>query len=93
MEARFVLPRAAILFCGFPVCPWADQSDGEGQTGKLAYMDEHTHRAARGVSPGERNKLFDLFFPSDRTLSVSSVKSVVKRRTACTLVPGGHYYE
>ena len=46
-EAHFVLPRAAILFCGFPVCPWADQTDGDGQTGKLAYMDDHTHLAVR----------------------------------------------
>ena len=45
--AYFVLPTAAILFCGFPVCPWADQTDVEVRTGKLAYMAEHTHRAAR----------------------------------------------
>ena len=29
------------------VCQWADQSDGEGQTGKLAYVDDHTHLAVR----------------------------------------------
>ena len=29
------------------VSPWADQTDGEGQTGKLAYMTEHTHQAAK----------------------------------------------
>ena len=29
------------------VCQWADQTDGEGQTGKLAYMTEHTHQAVR----------------------------------------------
>ena len=29
------------------VCLWADQTDGEGQTGKLAYMAEHAHQAAR----------------------------------------------
>ena len=46
-EAHFVLPRAAILFRGFSVCQWADQTDVEGQPGKLAYMAEHTHRAAR----------------------------------------------
>ena len=28
------------------VCLWADQTDGDGQTGKLAYLAEHTHRAA-----------------------------------------------
>ena len=46
-EAHFVLPWAAILFCGFPVCLWADQTDVDGQTGKLAYVAEHTHQAAR----------------------------------------------
>ena len=47
MEAYFVLPSAAILFCCFPVCLWADQTDGDAQTGKLAFMVEHTHQAAR----------------------------------------------
>ena len=46
MEAHFVLPLAAILFCCFPVCLWADQTDVDGQTGKLAYVAEHTHQAA-----------------------------------------------
>ena len=43
----FVLPSAAILFCGFPSASRADQTDWEGQTGKLAYMTEHTHQAAK----------------------------------------------
>ena len=47
MGAYFVLPTAAILFCGFPSASRADQTDGEGQTGKLAYMTEHTHQAAK----------------------------------------------
>ena len=45
--AYFLLPTAAILFCGYPSASRADQTDGEGQTGKLAYMTEHTHQAAR----------------------------------------------
>ena len=53
-EAHFVLPRAAILFCRFPVCQWADQTDGDGQTGKLAFMTEHTHKAARARTWGKQ---------------------------------------
>ena len=45
--AYFLLPTAAILFCWFPVCLWADLTDVEGQTGKLAYLAEHTHQAVR----------------------------------------------
>ena len=86
------------------VCLWADQSDGDGQTGKLAYMDEHTHRAARGVSPGERNKLFDLFFPPQDHLPLirgknknhmrsGTLKVVTSPNPISTLVPGGHYHE
>ena len=47
MEAHFVLPLAAILFCCFPVCLWADQTDVDGQTGKLAYVAEHAHQTAK----------------------------------------------
>ena len=43
----FVLPSAAILFCGFPSASRADQMDGEVQTGKLACMNEHHYLAAR----------------------------------------------
>ena len=47
------------------VCPWADQTDVDGQTGKLAYVAEHTHQAA-WRKPGESNKLFDLIvLPQD----------------------------
>ena len=53
-EAYFVLPSADFLFCGFPVCQWADQTDGEGQTGKLAYVGEHTHQAARAYAWGKQ---------------------------------------
>ena len=45
--AYFVLPTAAILFCGFLSVSRADQTGGEVQTGKLAWMDEHHHQAAR----------------------------------------------
>ena len=54
MEAYFVLPSAAILFCCFPVCLWADQTDGDGQAGKLAFLAEHTHRAARAYAQGKQ---------------------------------------
>ena len=50
-----VAPGAPILYCqrqlfcfvGFLSANRADQSDVEGQTGKLAYLSEHTHQTAR----------------------------------------------
>ena len=49
-----VAPGEPILYClRQPFCfvafrlPTADQTDVDGQTGKLAFMAEHTHRAAR----------------------------------------------
>ena len=46
---RLILYCQGQLFCfdGFLSASRADQTDGEGQTGKLAYMAEHTHQAAR----------------------------------------------
>ena len=45
---RLILYCQGQLFClMLSVCLWADQTGVEGQTGKLAYMDDHTHRAAR----------------------------------------------
>ena len=46
-EPIFYCQRQLFCFVAFPSASKADQSDGEGQTGKLAYMDDHTHRAAR----------------------------------------------
>ena len=46
-EAHFVLPTAAILFCGFLSASRADQTGGDVQAGKLACMDEHHYLAAR----------------------------------------------
>ncbi|MDD6822939.1 MAG: hypothetical protein PUD69_01390, partial [Paraprevotella sp.] len=59
-------------------------------TGKLAFMAEHTHRAARAQAQGKAtNFLISSFL--HRTLSVLSVKSVVKISATSTPVPGGHY--
>ena len=46
-RSLFLLPTAAIFFCGFPSANRADQTDGEVQTGKLAYMTEHHYLAVR----------------------------------------------
>ena len=90
MEAHFVLPRAAILFCGFPVCPWADQTDVDGQPGKLAYVAEHTHRAARAQAQGKATNFLIYSFsqPRHRTLSVQSVKSVVEKKAPSVVESG-----
>ena len=45
--AYFVLPKAAILFCGFPSASRADQTGGDVQTGKLACMDVHHYLSVR----------------------------------------------
>ena len=45
--AYFVLPTAAILFCGFPSASRGDQTGWEAQTGKLACMDKHHYLAVR----------------------------------------------
>ena len=48
LRRRLILYCQRQLFCfvAFPSASKADQSAGEGQTGKLAYMAEHTHQAA-----------------------------------------------
>ena len=63
------------------VCLWADQTDGDGQTGKLAYMAEHTHQSARAQALGKATNFLIYSFsqPRHRTLSVESVKSVVEK--------------
>ena len=43
----FCTAKGSYLVLWLSVCQWADQTDGEGQTGKLAYMTEHTHQAAK----------------------------------------------
>ena len=45
--AYFLLPTAAILFCGFLSASRADQTGGDAQAGKLACMNEHHYLAAR----------------------------------------------
>ena len=82
------------LFCfdAFLSAGRADQTDVDGQTGKLAYMAEHTHRAARAQAQGKAtNFLISIIATGHK--SVLFNKSVVEIRTACALVPGGHYYE
>ena len=46
---RLILYCQGQLFCfvDFLSASRADQTDVEGQTGKLAYLAEHTHKAAR----------------------------------------------
>ena len=39
--------RQLFCFVAFLSASRADQTDGDGQTGKLAFMTEHTHQAAR----------------------------------------------
>ena len=62
------------------VCLWADQTDGEGQTGKLAYVAEHTHRAARAQAQGKATNFLICFIATGHlsVQSVQSVQSVVK---------------
>ena len=62
------------------VCLWADQTDGDGQTGKLAYMAEHTHQAARAQAQGKATNFLICFIATGHlsVQSVQSVKSVVK---------------
>ena len=43
----FCTAKGSYFVLWFPVCLWADQTDVEGQTGKLAYLAEHTHQAVR----------------------------------------------
>ena len=54
MEAHFVLPRGADVRCGVPAGRRGGQTDVEGQTGKLAYVAEHTHQAARASAWGKQ---------------------------------------
>ena len=53
---RLIVYCQGLLFCfvAVPVCLWADQTDGEGQTGKLAYLAEHTHQAVRAQARGKQ---------------------------------------
>ena len=46
---RLILYCLRQLFCfvGFLSASRAEQTDVDGQPGKLAYMDDHTHQAAR----------------------------------------------
>ena len=72
------------------VCLWADQSDGDGQTGKLAYMAEHTHQSARAQVLGKATNFLISSFsqPRHRTLSVKSVKSVVEKKAPSVVESG-----
>ena len=72
MEAYFVLPRAAILFCCFP--------SAYGQTRRVRLVRQGSslswlsiHIGLQGRKPGESNKLFDLFLPRTAHESVLSV--------------------
>ena len=58
------------------VCLWADQTDGDGQTGKLAYMAEHTHQAARAQAQGKATNFLICFI----AIGHESVLSVVERK-------------
>ena len=58
----------------FPSASRADQTDVDGQTGKLAYVAEHTHQAARRM-PGGSYKLFDLIIlPQDTIRPIRSIR-------------------
>ena len=46
-RSLFCTVKGSYFVLWLSVCQWADQMDGEGQTGKLAYVAEHTHQAAR----------------------------------------------
>ena len=79
------------------VCLWADQTDGEGQTGKLAYMAEHTHQAARAQAQGKATNFLICFIATGHlsvqsVQSVQSVKSVVKEEQAEVMNPSHPSY-
>ena len=46
-RSLFCTAKGSYFVLWLSVCLWADQTDVEGQTGKLAFMTEHTHKAAR----------------------------------------------
>ena len=50
----FCTAKGSYFVLWLSVCLWADQTDVEGQTGKLAYMAEHTHQAARAYAWGKQ---------------------------------------
>ena len=76
MEAYFVLPSAAILFCGFlSACGQTRRVWMVRRGSSLSWLSIRI--GLQGRKPRESNKLFDLFFPSQDL----SVQSVVKEKT------------
>ena len=86
MEAYFVLPKAAILFCGFPCLP-AGQTRRVWMVRRGSLLSWLSIRIGLlGRKPRESNKLFDLFFPSQDL----SVQSVVYEK--CSLRGHNHHF-